>query len=79
MKKIIILLLLTISLISCNITYDYVIVDSVKILTNHEYKYKVRLRFYPVNQILFTDSLVNVGDTLSFYKQWLMSFFYKIL
>jgi hypothetical protein len=78
MKTKILTLIVFLSLVLCschNIIQDYTIVESVKLnkrhvgITDERSKYIVSLRFYFINQVLYTDSLFNAGDTIDFIKR----------
>ena len=45
-------------------TNEHIIVVGVEMSSVNTYKYKVELEFLFSNQILYTDSLYHVGDTI---------------
>ncbi len=48
-----------------NIAYDAPIVVCVKYAVGGKYKYVVEIQAYPHNQLLYTNRIYHVGDTLT--------------
>jgi len=67
MKKLILILTITLLTTSChNHINEYTIVKNV---SRCDKQYKVELDFFFFNQILYTDSSFNAGDTLYFTRK----------
>ena len=63
------ILLVSCCLLSCSTHFnEYTIVESVSKNSIGKEKYKVELKFFGVNQYMYTDSVFFVGDTLRFRK-----------